>query len=99
MYVSVEQPKTMTPEQAIDAAVSLRARQIVPIHYGAGSKPSYLEAADSIARRHRHFDLTLGSVGAFPNFRRARVVWMGVESEPKLEWLHHDLEVACADVY
>jgi 2'-5' RNA ligase len=55
-------------------------------------------AADSVAARHHHFDLTLGGVGAFPNFRRARVVWMAVESEPRLEWLHHDLEVACADV-
>ena len=50
MYVSVDQPKTMTPEQAIDAAVSMRARQIVPIHYGATSKPSYTEATGSIAR-------------------------------------------------
>lgn len=55
-------------------------------------------AADSVVGRHRHFDLTLGGVGAFPNFRRARVVWMAVESEPRLELLHHDLEVACADV-
>jgi 2'-5' RNA ligase len=55
-------------------------------------------AADSVVARHRHFDLTLGGVGAFPNFRRARVVWMAVESEPRLELLHHDLEVACADV-
>jgi 2'-5' RNA ligase len=34
-------------------------------------------------------------VGAFPNFRRARVVWIGVEQEPRLELLHHDLELAC----
>jgi 2'-5' RNA ligase len=53
-----------------------------------------IEAADDVARRHRPFEMTLGGVGAFPNFRRARVVWMEVESEPKLEWLHHDLEVA-----
>lgn len=50
MYVSVDQPKTMTPEQAVDAAVALRARQVVPIHYGAASKPSYTEATDSVAR-------------------------------------------------
>jgi 2'-5' RNA ligase len=41
--------------------------------------------------------MNLGGVGAFPNFRRARVVWMGVESDPRLELLHHDLEVACGD--
>lgn len=53
-------------------------------------------AADATAAQHRKMDMTLGGVGAFPNFRRARVVWMGVENEPRLEWLHHDLEVACA---
>jgi 2'-5' RNA ligase len=54
-------------------------------------------AADTVASRHRPFEMTLGGVGAFPNFRRARVVWVGVESDPRLELLHHDLEVACAD--
>src|SRR4051794_41692980 len=54
-------------------------------------------AADGVAARHRPFELTLGGVGAFPNFRRARVVWMGVESEPRLELLHHDLETVCSD--
>ena len=37
----------------------------------------------------------IGAIGAFPNFRRARVVWMAIERDPKLEWLHHDIEVAC----
>jgi 2'-5' RNA ligase len=37
-------------------------------------------------------------VGAFPNFRRARVVWIGVEHEPRLELLHHELELACHDL-
>ena len=52
-------------------------------------------AADAVATRHRPFEMTLGGVGAFPNFRRARVVWIGVASDPRLELLHHDLEVAC----
>jgi 2'-5' RNA ligase len=54
-------------------------------------------AADAVAARHRPFEMTLGGVGAFPNFRRARVVWMGVASDPRLELLHHDLEVACGE--
>lgn len=54
-----------------------------------------VSAADAVASRHRPFDMTLTGAGAFPNFRRARVVWMGVEGEPRLELLHHDLEVAC----
>lgn len=48
-----------------------------------------------VASRHRPFMLRVREVGAFPNFRRARVVWLGVEREPRLELLHHDVEVAC----
>lgn len=51
--------------------------------------------ATSVAARHRPFDMRLQDVSAFPNFRRARVVWIGVENEPRLELLHHDLEIAC----
>lgn len=54
-------------------------------------------AMDAVASRHRPFAMRLRHVGAFPNFRRARVVWMGVEPSPRLELLHHDVEVACAD--
>ena len=46
------------------------------------------------AVQHRELFMTVGGIGAFPNFRRARVVWMGVNQEPRLELLHHDIEVA-----
>jgi RNA 2',3'-cyclic 3'-phosphodiesterase len=49
----------------------------------------------AVAGRHRTLAMTLGGIGAFPNFRRARVVWLGVEQDPRLELLHHDVEVAC----
>jgi RNA 2',3'-cyclic 3'-phosphodiesterase len=48
-----------------------------------------------VAGRHRELVMGVGGVSAFPNFRRARVVWMGVAQEPRLELLHHDIEVAC----
>lgn len=48
-----------------------------------------------VAGKHRELVVGLGGIGAFPNFRRARVVWMGIDHEPRLELLHHDLEVAC----
>ena len=48
-----------------------------------------------VAGRHRELMMTLGGIGAFPNFRRARVVWIGVGQDPRLELLHHDVEVAC----
>jgi 2'-5' RNA ligase len=49
---------------------------------------------DGIARAHRPFVLHLSRIGAFPNFRKARVVWLGVAHEPRLELLQHDLELA-----
>jgi RNA 2',3'-cyclic 3'-phosphodiesterase len=48
-----------------------------------------------VAGRHRELVIALGEIGAFPNFRRARVVWMGVNHDPRLELLHHDVEMAC----
>lgn len=57
-----------------------------------------VQMTDSIAQTHRPFAMELGGVGAFPNFRRARVVWVGVEHEARLELLHHDVEVAAAEL-
>ena len=57
-----------------------------------------VEAADRAAARQHSIEMRVREVGAFPNFRRARVVWIGVEQEPRLELLHHDLEVACAEL-
>lgn len=59
---------------------------------------SLVQVVDRVAERYRPFDLAVGSVGAFPNFRRPRVVWMGVDAEARLELLHHDVEIAAADV-
>ena len=47
------------------------------------------------ARRYEPIPLELQGIGAFPTFRRARVIWVGVGYDPKLELLHHDVEVAC----
>jgi len=52
-------------------------------------------AMEAVSARHRQIELELGGIGAFPNLRRPRVVWMGIASEPRLELLHHDVEVAC----
>jgi 2'-5' RNA ligase len=49
----------------------------------------------AIAARHRELVMSVGGVGAFPNFRHARVVWIGVNPDPRLELLHHDVEMAC----
>ncbi len=52
-------------------------------------------ALDAATRRHGAAPLSLGGLGAFPNFRRARIVWLGVAPDPRLEMLHHDVESAC----
>jgi RNA 2',3'-cyclic 3'-phosphodiesterase len=57
-----------------------------------------VDAADRVALAHGAMEMSVHEVGAFPNFRRARVVWIGVEQEPRLELLHHDLELACEQV-
>lgn len=56
-----------------------------------------MRALDAVAAPQRPFEMRLHDIGAFPNFRRARVVWCGVESEPRLELLHHDLELAAQE--
>jgi 2'-5' RNA ligase len=56
------------------------------------------ETMRAVAATHRELPVDLGGVGAFPNFRRPRVVWMGVSPEPKMELLHHDIESACAQL-
>jgi 2'-5' RNA ligase len=53
------------------------------------------DAMTDASARHRAIALQLGGIGGFPNLRRPRVVWMGVAPEPRLELLHHDVEVAC----
>lgn len=57
--------------------------------------PALCDALIAAAGRHTVMDLALGGVGAFPNFRRPHVVWLGVEPHPRLELLQHDVEVAC----
>lgn len=50
-------------------------------------------AVARVAGRHRELVMAIGGIGAFPNFRRVRIVWLGIAPEPRLELLHHDIEV------
>jgi 2'-5' RNA ligase len=47
---------------------------------------------------HAVFPVELRGLGAFPNLRAPRVVWLGVTPDPKLELLQHDVERTCAEV-
>jgi 2'-5' RNA ligase len=46
-----------------------------------------------IAAQHARPVVRFTDIGAFPNLRRPNVVWVGVEPDPRLELLHHDVEV------
>jgi len=51
---------------------------------------------EEIAARHWPVAIRLRGVGAFPNLRRPRVMWVGIAPAPKLELLQHDVEEGCA---
>lgn len=57
--------------------------------------PAVADALRRAAARHRAAELELTGFGAFPSLRRPRVVWAGAVPDPRLELLHHDVEVAC----
>jgi 2'-5' RNA ligase len=57
--------------------------------------PRLADALREVGERNRTIAVEIGGIGAFPNFRRPRVVWIGVTPEPKLELLHHDVESTC----
>lgn len=56
------------------------------------------DAVDAVGARHADAPLVLDGIGAFPNFRRARVIWIGAAPHPRLELLHHDVEEACTSL-
>jgi RNA 2',3'-cyclic 3'-phosphodiesterase len=60
--------------------------------------PKLIDALHGVGERNRSIEVEIGGVGAFPNFRRPRVVWIGVSPDPKLELLHHDIEGACEEL-
>ena len=49
-----------------------------------------------VGAAHQPFELRMSGLGAFPNLRAPRVVWMGVKHAPRLELLHHAVEATCA---
>lgn len=49
-------------------------------------------ALPGLAARHTAFALTTGKVGLFPNDRKPRVIWLGLDGDPApLQALHRDL--------
>lgn len=50
------------------------------------------------AARHAPVTLELRGLGAFPNLRSPRIVWLGVAADPRLELLQHDLARMCEEL-
>jgi 2'-5' RNA ligase len=51
-------------------------------------------ALDSVAQTVPRFSVEVGRVGAFPTWKRARVLWMGVTGPPRLQHLFTAVEEA-----
>lgn len=60
--------------------------------------PALRDALTGAAQGHAPVTLVLRGLGAFPNLRMPRIVWMGVEPDPKLELLQHDMARACEEL-
>jgi len=54
------------------------------------------EALKVESSQHPCFELSIGKLGAFPNTRRARVIWIGLEAPPELQNLQHGVEAVAA---
>ncbi len=48
------------------------------------------------ASQHPVFDLSVSGLGAFPNARHARVIWVGIQAPATLNRIQHAIESACA---
>ena len=46
--------------------------------------------------QHQSFEMGFAELGAFPNPRRPRVLWIGIQAPARLEALQHGIEAAAA---
>jgi 2'-5' RNA ligase len=49
---------------------------------------------ESITQGHSAFDIHLGNLGAFPNLRRPRVVWIGIQAPDTLAKMTQEIDQA-----
>ncbi|MDQ2664836.1 MAG: RNA 2',3'-cyclic phosphodiesterase [Gemmatimonadota bacterium] len=112
MFVAVELPSvTLQDIKAVVAPLreeapelawtSAQERHITLKYLGevpADGVDVLVQMLDAVAQAHRPFSIHLSRIGAFPNFRRAHVLWLGVEPEPRLELLQHDLELGAEGI-
>lgn len=105
--VSVPEGPLRTVEHAVeplrrelpDARWAAIASQHITLKFLGWTEESRVEevrtAMASVAAQHESADVSMRDVGAFPNQRRARVVWAGIEDASRLlSSLAHALEAA-----
>jgi 2'-5' RNA ligase len=68
----------------------------VTLKFLGDTSPANLEILKKVitseAARYAPMELTLTSLGAFPNLRRPRVIWVGVEAPPALAAIQRSIE-------
>jgi RNA 2',3'-cyclic 3'-phosphodiesterase len=50
------------------------------------------------AAAHKRFDFSVGELGAFPNIRHPRVIWIGIEAPHELASIQRNIESAMARI-
>lgn len=64
------------------------------------TSPASLEnlahALGGVAARQMPFQIEVGGFGLFPNSKRPRILWIGIQSPPDLEQLQRAIESTCA---
>ena len=59
---------------------------------------TFLNRLTTTAQNHHSFDIAISRIGAFPNIRRARVVWAGLQAPPELIRLQKEIDVQSATI-
>ncbi|MBE0408523.1 MAG: RNA 2',3'-cyclic phosphodiesterase [Anaerolineales bacterium] len=51
------------------------------------------ELISQVASGYQAFEISVGGIGAYPNIRKPRVIWIGLEGPDELNSLQHGIEV------
>jgi RNA 2',3'-cyclic 3'-phosphodiesterase len=113
LFVALPMPAAAT--DLVDELVGALARDDWPVrwvapdtvhltlHFLGDTEPERAEllrlALAPVVARHRSFTLQTGELGVFPNDRRPRVIWLGLEGQTqRLVALHGDLRRSLAEL-
>ena len=55
-----------------------------------------IHSLSAVINQQEPFQISIGGFGIFPNPKRPRVLWIGIQAPPDLDRLYHAIETACA---